>query len=197
MITLWFARHGQTDWNLTGRYQGQRDISLNAVGRGQAHKLAERLATESTVATYTSDLVRCAETARIIGKTPLTPDTRLREPDYGDFTGLTYDEMHTLSPDVYNLWQADRSATPPGGEPVTAVIERSRAFIKDIQNYHTDQSVLVVTHGETLALLLCNLLDTPLSNWRQYASDNASLTTLVLDNDRTELIRFNSLDHLS
>jgi len=197
MTTLWIARHGETDWNRAGRYQGQRDIPLNATGRGQAQALAARLAEESITAAYTSDLARCTETAHIIGKTPLTPDARLREPDYGDFTGLTYDDMHALAPDVYNQWQADRSTVPPGGEDVAAVIARSRAFIADVKNRYIDQAVLMVTHGETLALLLCDLLRVPISSWRHYATDNASITTLTLNKNSAELTRFNHTEHLS
>jgi 2,3-bisphosphoglycerate-dependent phosphoglycerate mutase len=196
MLTLWIARHGETDWNRAGRYQGQRDVPLNATGRAQAYALAARLAEESITAAYTSDLTRCAETARIIGKTPIIPDARLREPDYGDFTGLTYADMRTLAPDIYDQWQADRSDTPPHGEPVANVINRSRAFVADVKHHHAGRAVLVVTHGETLALLLCDLLQVPLSSWRQYATANASLTTLALHGNRAELIHFNSTEHL-
>jgi 2,3-bisphosphoglycerate-dependent phosphoglycerate mutase len=197
MLTLWIARHGETDWNRAGRYQGQRDIPLNATGREQAHALAARLTKEPIAVVYTSDLSRCSETARIIGKTPLTPDARLREPDYGDFTGLTYDEMRAIAPDIYDGWQSDRSIAPPRGEAAELTIARGRTFLTDVQQNHSGRTVLVVTHGEFLALLLCDLLNIPLARWRQYATDNASLTTLALHNNRAELIRFNSTEHLT
>jgi broad specificity phosphatase PhoE len=91
-------RHGQTDWNLAQRFQGQSDIPLNEVGKKQAMALADRLTNESINIVYSSDLQRAIETSKIIMqmsdcKPDLHPDQRLREVNFGDWEGLTYDEI--------------------------------------------------------------------------------------------------------
>jgi 2,3-bisphosphoglycerate-dependent phosphoglycerate mutase len=82
MTQLWLIRHGLTDWNLEGRYQGQSDIPLNAEGLAQARRLAERLKGTSIEALFSSDLLRAYQTAKILGEClglPVQADPRLRE----------------------------------------------------------------------------------------------------------------------
>ena len=89
-MNLVVVRHGQTDWNVEERYQGQLDLPLNAVGRTQAEALKRRLAGTQFDTAYSSPLRRAFETAQIIaGELPLIADTRLSEIHHGDWQGKT------------------------------------------------------------------------------------------------------------
>src|SRR5439155_24499614 len=93
---LLLVRHGETDWNREGRWQGQADTPLNDVGRAQARELADALAGERLEAIYASDLRRAYETAEIVGARlglPVTSEPALRETDVGSWSGLAHDEL--------------------------------------------------------------------------------------------------------
>src|SRR5262245_53202123 len=98
MTVFYIIRHGETDWNLSGRWQGHADVPLNALGRAQAQRLAERLRREDTRldSIYSSDLLRAWETALIIGDAlgvAPRPLPALREIDVGAWSGLTRAEV--------------------------------------------------------------------------------------------------------
>src|SRR5262245_34226909 len=117
------VRHGETDWNATGRIQGHSDTPLNAVGREQARRVALRLAREPVRAVYSSDLARAFETATIIGQ-PLgltvVTSARLRERQYGAWEGLTAAEIQTRYPEQFAQWRArSTDFAPPRGETIT------------------------------------------------------------------------------
>jgi broad specificity phosphatase PhoE len=95
------ARHGETEWNRLGRWQGHADPPLNDLGRRQAEILAEQLAGDTVSAVYSSDLRRARETARIVAERiglPVTEDSALREIDVGSWSGLTRDEVRERFP---------------------------------------------------------------------------------------------------
>src|SRR5947208_8271356 len=109
MTTLLLARHGETDWNREGRWQGWADPPLNEAGRSQAHELAEQLRHVSFDAVYSSDLRRAHETAEIVAAphgVPVVPDEGLREIDIGPWSGLTRAVIEERYP----------SGERPGGE---------------------------------------------------------------------------------
>src|SRR5437667_11321226 len=102
MTTLLLARHGETDWNREGRWQGWADPPLNEAGREQARALAEQLRTMPFDAVYSSDLRRAHETAEIVGRphhVPIRVDRDLREIDIGSWSGLTRAEIDVQFPD--------------------------------------------------------------------------------------------------
>lgn len=192
MTRLLLARHGETDWNRAGRYQGQASVPLNGTGRAQAARLADVLEHIAYDALYSSDLPRALQTAQIIDAQATRTDARLREPYYGQFEGLTYDEMAALAPAVYHKWQRDRSTPPPGGEPIPDIVERAASFLRDMRAWHPAQTVLVISHGELLQVLLCTALDRPIADFRQFPLHNATLTELHLTGDTADLVRLNA-----
>ena len=157
-LVLW--RHGRTEWNAAGRFQGQLDPPLDEVGRRQARSAALHLAAplpEGTVV-VSSDLVRAAETAvaltDVLG-VPLRLDPRLREVGMGSWEGLTRQEVAERHPDQYADWLAGRPICGRGGEASADVPARALAAIAELPEA---PAAVVVTHGGTSARLLEALL---------------------------------------
>lgn len=165
MTQFCLIRHGQTDWNLEGRYQGQSDVSLNATGLAQARALAQRLAGEHFDALYSSDLARARETAQAIAelqKLPVHFDVRLREINQGEWEGVL---VETIRAHYTELWQ-QRKEDParlraPGGETVGEVMARVTAATTEIATQYPNGRVLLVSHGLALATLLCQVRGVP------------------------------------
>jgi probable phosphoglycerate mutase len=159
-VTLYFVRHGETDWNLTQRYQGQQDIPLNATGRDQAARNGRALAQElggdaATLDYIASPLVRARETMQImrreIGLPPdgFRTDDRLREIHYGHWEGELWAELPLRDPQGFAAREADKWGWQPrGGESYRALSERVAAWLGDI-----DRDVVVAAHGGVMRVL--------------------------------------------
>jgi broad specificity phosphatase PhoE len=179
MTELWLIRHGQTDWNLEGRYQGQSDVPLNPTGLAQAEAFAASLDGQPFDALYSSDLLRAYQTASAISRQtglPILPDVLLREIHQGQWQGRTLDEVRA----VYNeSAHASRgridpaAARAPGGESVLEVSQRMARAADAIAQAHPGQRVLVVSHGLALATLVCQARQIPLSEVYAHIPDNA------------------------
>jgi broad specificity phosphatase PhoE len=138
VTTLLLVRHGETDWNASGRLQGHTDRPLNDFGRRQATELADRLAESGVAAVYTSDLARAKETAEIVGerlKLTVVIDPDLRERHWGSWEGLT---------------PSERDGIPFEGETPEDHRERTLAAVSRIAERHPAERVLVVTHGGSM-----------------------------------------------
>jgi broad specificity phosphatase PhoE len=143
VATILIARHGETDWNREGRWQGWADPPLNETGRAQARELAEQLRRLPFDAVYSSDLARAHETAEIVAEPhgmPVVVDPELREIDIGSWSGLTHEEIRARFPD----------GTRPDGETREQHSARVRVAIERIARANLDRRVLVVTHGGTV-----------------------------------------------
>lgn len=145
-VELWLVRHGQTEWSRAGRYTGWTDVALTEEGEAQARALGEQLPRGPDVSAWSSDLARCRRTAALAGLAP-TVDTRLRELDFGEIEGRTWDEIAPA--DQEGLLAFDRFVAP-GGESVTQLRERLHAFLDELPPGRH----VVVTHGGVVRLLL-------------------------------------------
>ena len=181
-LVLW--RHGQTDWNLTARFQGQADIPLNATGLAQAREAASVLATLEPSALWASDLGRTQQTAAALSSlTGLSAqlDPRLREIHVGSWQGLHGAEVGEIDPEAYaGLRRGEdvrRSAT---GETVSEVGERVAQALREIASGAPDgATVVVTTHGLAGRAGMCELLDLPFAHWRLFGSlDNCAWAVL-------------------
>jgi probable phosphoglycerate mutase len=155
VTTILLARHGETDWNLEGRFQGQLDPPLNETGRRQATALAAALAGDGVTAVYSSDLQRASETAAIVAarlELPVRPDRRLREIDVGAWSGLTRTEVEERFPAGYSRWRAG-DLSGHGGETREELAARVHEAVLSIAAAHPDENVLVVTHGGAVRAL--------------------------------------------
>jgi len=180
MTRLCLVRHGQTDWNLEGRYQGQGDVPLNEVGRVQARALARQLQSQPFTAMYASDLKRAKETAEIIStyvNLPITLEPRLREIDQGEWEGQL---VEVIKARYTELWR-DREGDPasvraPSGETVGEVAYRVQAVLNDIAGLHTNATVLIVSHGLAIATVICSVRGISIGQAYSVIPDNAEPT---------------------
>ncbi len=155
MATLILVRHGETDWNRDGRWQGQADAPLNERGREQARAVADELAGEPVEAVYASDLSRARETAEIIaarlGLQSVEVDRRLREVHVGSWSGLTMAEIEARFPTEVERWRTgDPAHAFAGGETYAAMGERVVEGLAEIAERHPAGEVVIVLHGGSI-----------------------------------------------
>jgi broad specificity phosphatase PhoE len=158
-LLVW--RHGRTEWNATGRFQGQLDPPLDDEGRAQAARTAPHLAaglqgTETVV--VSSDLQRAVDTAAPLAALlglRMRLDERLREHGLGCWEGLTRDEVAERHPEQYADWMAGRPVPGRGGEAQAEVAARALAAVADLPPATT---AVLVTHGGTAGRLVEALL---------------------------------------
>ena len=160
-LVLW--RHGQTQWNVDGRFQGQSDIPLDPVGEQQAERAARLLAALQPAAIYSSDLIRATATAvplaRLTGL-PVILDKDLRERFGGLWEGLTDTEIRARYPVEHAQW------LPPGGESSGTVADRAGAAMERIaEGLAPGTLAVVVSHGAALRLGAARLLGLPEELW--------------------------------
>ena len=168
-VTIYFVRHGETDWNAAQRYQGRRNVPLNATGRAQARRnglvLSELLASEAAAFAYiSSPLLRARETMQILRRELSLPpedyaqDPRLSEIDYGHWEGQLLHDLPTTDPDGFCARRADAwNWRPTDGESYRMLSERVAPWLQEIR-----QDSVVASHGgvsRVLRGLLLQLAD--------------------------------------
>jgi broad specificity phosphatase PhoE len=155
VTTLLLVRHGETEWNRVGRWQGGSDTDLNDVGRRQARVLADGL-DEAVDLIYSSDLKRARGTAEIIADRlglQIRIDPRLRERGFGAWEGLTSEEVEERFADDYRRWRAGEGAGAADAEPLGAFAARIHGFLDDTLLRHPADTVLVITHGGAIRVI--------------------------------------------
>ncbi|RJX17384.1 MAG: alpha-ribazole phosphatase [Ammonifex sp.] len=199
---IYLIRHGETLWNHARKYQGHADIALSERGLKQAEALARRLEREQFAAFFASDLRRASDTAEIIarphgGKVSTLP--ALREINFGEWEGLTRDEIKARFPELSEQWWAAPCSTRlPGGEMLAEVTLRAATAIEDIAAAYPDAQVVVVSHGGAIRASIGHYLKMDLNQYWRLRQDNAALNILEFyERDRAQLIVFNDCCHLN
>jgi broad specificity phosphatase PhoE len=156
VASIYLARHGQTAYNLEGRFQGHLPVPLDDTGRAQALALAERAEPHHFAALWCSPLLRARETADAVARrTGLPPreDARLVETDAGEWTDLSFAEVRAHAPDAFDAFVAgEREFAFPGGESLEHQQERVAAALADIAR--GELPALVVCHGMVIRAAL-------------------------------------------
>ena len=156
MNELLLVRHGETDWNREGRFQGHADPPLNDLGRRQAAELAAALANEEVTAVYTSPLRRAFETAELIasarGLSPV-PVEALREVDVGSWQALTRAEVEGRFPQQFRRW-IEYGRGWDDGETYEEMGERVIAAFRELAARHEGERIMGVTHGGPIRAVL-------------------------------------------
>jgi broad specificity phosphatase PhoE len=153
---VYLARHGQTAYNLEGRFQGQLPVPLDETGRAQAVDLAERAAAHGFRALWCSPLLRARETADVVAlRIGLEPeqDARLMETDAGDWTDRSFAEVQAEAPEQFAAFATgDPGFAFPGGESFAQQEERVSAALEDVEL--AELPALVVCHGMVIRAAL-------------------------------------------
>ena len=187
MTRLILIRHGETDWNLEGRYQGQSDVPLNERGRIQSAELIPELKVKMPSAIYCSDLSRSFETAEIIGRAlsvPVVRDRRLREIHLGVWEGMLFQEIQAKYSELLSLRKKDAyKVSAPGGETLEQVRIRVLAASNDIIRKHPNETAGLVSHGLPLALLLARHQGRSMMDVWDLIPQNALPTELVINGE--------------
>ncbi len=185
MTEMWLVRHGQTDWNLAGIYQGQSDIPLNATGIKQASELALKLKGTHFDAIYSSDLKRARQTAEIIAEqvgAPVFIDPRLREIKQGVWEGMTIEEVkQKFAPDFNRDPELINVPRAEGAESLAEVITRMVEAANEIHNRHNGSRVLLASHGLAVAVLYLTVNQSSFLNVYKHIPENGQPLVINVD----------------
>jgi glucosyl-3-phosphoglycerate phosphatase len=170
---LILIRHGQTEWNVDGRMQGQLDTELTEVGRSQAKEAARELAARRPVVLVSSDLRRAWDSATILAENCAEPvvlraEPRLRETSLGEWEGLDHTAVDQRYPGARMRWRFDATVAPPGGENRLDVAARAVPVVTELLAElpeWAERPVILVAHGGLIAALVGALLELAVESW--------------------------------
>ncbi len=199
---LILLRHGVTDWNRAGRFQGHLDPPLSDTGRHEARLAADRIAADPDLRparVISSTLVRAFATAGPIGAAvgvEVEPEPRLIEIGQGDWEGHTHAELERSDPERYLAWRSESGIRqPPGGEPIAMARERVEAVLAELDADGTWPACLV-SHGGTLRILAHVVLQLGGGSTRALDVDNAAISVVARAGGAWRLERWNDSLHL-
>lgn len=181
-LRIYLARHGETDWNAERRLQGRTDTPLNATGRQQAAKLAERLKGIRLDAVYSSTLSRSVETAAIArGGTPAKSLAGLNERNHGKFEGKKVDGSDPVAEQEWRQRRRNPDDELDGGESLNQFYERVRTALGAIRSEHNSGAILIVGHSLTNQMILRALLGLTMQKATSIRQSNDELYLIELD----------------
>jgi len=182
-LRLLFVRHGETTANVEHRYMGQSNSPLTPTGVAQAEAVAKRLAQRRIDAIYSSDLGRAASTSRIISQAcglPVINDRRLRERHAGLLQGQLESEARIKHATVFDEIgrRGERYVFPGGGESGLQIEERMASFLDEVRQDYPGETIVAVTHGGVLRVLLWHILGFPYASIFRLQCDNTSINAI-------------------
>ncbi|QPA32816.1 histidine phosphatase family protein [Thermaerobacillus caldiproteolyticus] len=201
MLTLYFTRHGETEWNVEKRMQGWQDSPLTEKGKKDAIMLGKRLESIEFAGIYTSTSGRTVKTAQLIRGERLIPiyqDEHLREIYLGDWEGKTHEEIMQFDPIAFDhFWNQPHLYSPKRGERFIDVQNRAFAAIQRIIEHHQSGNVLIVTHAVVLKSLIARLKNLPLEQlWAPPFIHGTSVTIVQVDHDTFTFVVEGDVSHL-
>lgn len=201
-MNIFFARHGETQWNRLGKTQGTQDTDLSTLGYRQAEKLADYLHNRYKIdKLYCSKLKRAKKTAEIIGKkmgiSP-TCDSLLNEISFGLWEGLSIDEIEAKYPGQLAKWRSDLSFSPRGGESLSSIEKNANSFTNSLIEKHRerDKNILVISHSVTIKVLILSITGIPLSFINNIKIGQTGLSLIKVKDTRGIIMYLNNLQHL-
>ncbi len=190
MRELYFVRHGQTEWNAIRRMQGQWNSDLNDLGRQQAHRNGEFLASLGIDYLVASPLDRTRQTADIINEylqLPLSFDDRIMEWNCGDWSGEMWDQVADKWPEEFAAWQSDPyHYRGPNCENYPDMIERARPFLEGLTSL-PHQRIAIVSHGMIGRVMVSTLLEHTPEEMFTFGQANDTVFHLTEDQGRYQV----------
>lgn len=188
-VTLYFVRHGETQYNVEKRMQGFCDSPLTERGIVQAKSVGKGLSDISFVAAYSSDSQRVQDTAKYaIGdrNIPLVIDKRLKEMNFGVLEALLEEEIPTLYGDILDkLFSLDVNASAPEGETYAQLFTRTEQAVKEIVEKHASEggNILIFSHGVTIG----NYIIQVTKSKEFQVHDNCSISVVSYENGQLKV----------
>ena len=196
-----FIRHGETDWNVAKRIQGQTDIPLNETGRSQALAMAFNAAHYDFIAVYSSDLVRARDTAMMVAERrglEVNTTALLRERHFGIFQGLTADEGLQQNAAAHACYMArDVNYDFESGESMLGFAARVTEAVDYLVKRHPGQTIAVVSHAGVLETVYRRATGRPLHTPRDFVIPNCALNWFGFDEHGWHLQAWDDHHHLA
>lgn len=200
MVRIILIRHGETNWNLQGRYQGQEDTRLSEKGFAQAGLLAQGLKNVHLDLCISSPLKRSFLTCKAcadLHHLPVHSDKRLTEINHGAWEGELACEIQAHYPEEFKKWHTEpHKVQMPGGENLEDVRRRARAAFDEYAEKYEGQTILVAAHDAVNKASICDLLGLDMSHFWHIKQDNACINVLEYNEGVWRAVLLNSTTHL-
>ncbi|HPD16092.1 MAG TPA: histidine phosphatase family protein [Planctomycetota bacterium] len=195
------VRHGQTEWNRVERFRGRADVPLNDAGLAQAEATGRRVAAEwRPAAVYSSPLSRALKTAEAIARhfgLPIQPHSGLLDIHYGDWQGLTPDEVRQRWPEIARHWyEAPHRARIPGGETLDDLRSRGLATVRELAACHDGATIVLVGHTVINRILLLAVMGLGNDRFWRLRQDTCAINVFEAEGDDFTVVSLNDTCHL-
>jgi broad specificity phosphatase PhoE len=202
MTRIILTRHGQTEWNRVERFRGRADIALNETGLIQAEFASKSIQSRwNPVTVYTSPMSRAVKTGEIIAAPhglSVQPTQNLNDIDYGQWQGLTPDEVRSRWPELLKTWyQTPQLARIPGGELLEQLHTRAKDLIDLLVKKYSDQTIVLVGHDSINRVILLHTLGLPLARYWHLVQENCALNVIEADEGDFTVVSMNETCHLT
>ena len=201
MTEIIIIRHGETEWNKTGRFQGHSDVPLSAEGRTQAEALGKNLIVDHVDAIYASDLTRAMETAAPLAARfglPVISDPQLRELNFGAWEGRNFNDVNAENPNAMkNFYTDPEQADIPESELFPEFQRRVAGRVREIVAHERGKRVVIVSHGASIRILLADLLSMPIRSIWHLSQLNTAVNKIRFEDDGFAVVTLmNDTSHL-
>ena len=200
MTKLYLIRHGQSEWNILSKVQGQKDANLTNIGREQARKLGKRLIDENIDIIFSSDLSRALETAEIISSMinkPVVESKEIQEINFGPWEGLTLAEIQKKYKEEYLIWMKKPDKFKlEGAETLDNLKNRVMKYVEKVLIENKDKNIAIVSHNATLKIFILNLLGMGNAFYKNISLNNVSLSIIECRQYNNVLTLLNDTSHL-
>lgn len=200
-MRLILVRHGESEWNRIGRYQGQEDAPLSELGLRQAEALANRLKREQIEAIYTSPLQRARRTAEAIAhfhpEAPFIEERALYEIHHGEWQGLLAAEVRERYSELLAEWRSfPTRCQMPGGESFSNILKRTLNLREHLAKKHVGGTILLSTHDVVVKILIADALGMHMDRINRIWVTNASISVVEYTDDLPFLVSLSEACHL-